>query len=319
MNLNKLQDSKTATLEEIKTIVTSILDDETKILKNDIDALLLQKEQIERSLEKKSQELQTAKCEVFDAIETELSNDEESLLKLHQIKLQSIDLYDLLSELVESALITALEKSQDGEIKESIEEVIKDITFEAIKEGSLNTVRIRKILSIILQSAIDVSEASPTKANEILSAALRGMRVGLINSIKRFKKRLAFMPIEAKHILIEDYDTIMEDLNQTDTLFSQVIQSQADENSQESKKLLLEINKNMRYDLEELVHISKETAEAMKERFSSFARTAVKKADTAMKSQTAKEARRMGKQALGVARVALGSAIKSAKDVIDKK
>jgi hypothetical protein len=75
----------------------------------------------------------------------------------------------------------------------------------------------------------------------------------------------------------------------------------------------------MRYDLEELVAISKETAEVMKKRFSVFAKVAVKRADTAMKSPTAQEAKRMGKQAWSIARVALGSAIKSAKDVIDSK
>ncbi len=313
VEINKLN------LNEVKTIVTTILDIETKTLRSDIESLLAQKEQIERGLEKKSEALQESKCNIFNALENQLEHDGGALSKLHQVKLQSIDLYDLLSEIVESAIITALEKEQDGDMKETTEEVIKEITFEAIKEGSLNTIRIRKILSIILQSAIDIAEATPTKADEILTATLHGMRSGLIRSIDRFKKRLAFMPVEAKHILIEDYDTIMEDLNQTDTLFSQVIQTQANENSLESKKLLLEINKNMRYDLEELVHISKETAEVMKERFSTFARTAVKKADTALKSDTAQEAKRMGKQAWGVAKTAVGSAIKYGKDVIDKK
>ncbi|MEA1892137.1 MAG: DUF6781 family protein [Campylobacterota bacterium] len=318
MNLDKLEDLNKPSLEEMKTVVASILDTQTKILKDEIEELLLQKEYIERSLEKKSQELQDTKCNIFNMIEAKLTDD-ETLLKLHQIKLQSIDLYDFLSELVESAIITALEKDQDGDISDTIEEVIKDITFEAIKEGSLNTLRVRKILSIILASAIGIAEATPTKATEILTATLKGMRSGLIRSIARFKKRLAFMPVEAKHILIEDYETIMEDLNQTDTLFSHVVTTQADENSDEIKKILLAINKDMRYDLEELVHISKETAQAMKARFSTFAKSAVQKADTAMKSSTAKEAKRMGKQALGVARVALGSAMKSAKDVMDTK
>ena len=75
----------------------------------------------------------------------------------------------------------------------------------------------------------------------------------------------------------------------------------------------------MRYDLKELVHISKEAAEAMKERFSNFAKNAVRKADSALKSPKANEAKRMGKEAWGVAKVALGSAIKTAKDAIDKK
>jgi len=306
-------------LYEIKNITTTILDIETKTLRSDIEKLLAQKEQIERSLEKKAEALQESKYSIFDAIETELGSEDETLFKLHQVKLQSIDLYDFLGEMVESALITALERDQDGDIKETTAEVIKEITYETIKEGSLNTIRVRKILSIILQSAIEIAEATPTRADDILSSTLKGMRSGLIRSIDRFKKRLAYMPIEAKHILIEDYDTIMEDLNQTDTLFSLVIQTQANESNPTIRKLLIDLNQRMHYDLEELVHISKETAEIMKERFSDFAKTAVKRADTALKSQTAQEAKRMGKQAWGVAKEALGSAIKSAKEVMDNK
>jgi hypothetical protein len=145
------------------------------------------------------------------------------------------------------------------------------------------------------------------------------MRAGLIQSIDRFKKRLAYMPVEAKHILIEDYDTIIEDLNQTDTLFSQVVVTQAEESSSTIRKILLDINNEMKYDLEELLHISKETAEVMREKFSSFAKIAVKKADSALNSPKAKEAKRMGIQAFSVAKEALGNAIKSAKEVIDKK
>jgi hypothetical protein len=305
-------------LSDMKTLATTIIDIETSMLKNDVEMLLAQKDAIERSLEKKSDELQNKKYEIFDTIEQELSS-ELALSKLHQVKLQTIDLYEILSEMVESAIITALEKEQDGEIKESLTEVIKEITFESIKEGSLNTIRIRKILSTILISAIEVAEATPTKAENILNATLKGMRSGLIRSIDRFKQRLVYMPVEAKHILIEDYDTIIEDLNQTDKLFSQVIVTQASESSTQTSKLLLEINNEMHYDLEELVHISKEAAEAMRERFSAFARVAVKKADSAMKSPKAQEAKRMGKEAWGVAKVALESAIKTAKDVIDKK
>jgi hypothetical protein len=57
----------------------------------------------------------------------------------------------------------------------------------------------------------------------------------------------------------------------------------------------------------------------MKGRFSSLAKTAVKKADSALQSDTAKEAKRIGVQAWGVAKSALGTAIKSAKGAMDKK
>ena len=311
--INKLE------LAEIKAIATTILDLETKNLKSDVELLLAKKEEIERSLEKKQNELQESKYAVFNALEEKFNTDKSALSKLHQVKLQSIDLYDILSEMVESAIITALERDQDGDISETTIEVVKDITYEAIKEGSLNTIRVRKILSTILITAIDIAEATPNRAGEILSSTLKGMRSGLIHSIDRFKRRLAYMPLEAKHILIEDYDTIIEDLNQTDTLFSQVVATQASQSSKSTQKILDDINKDMSYDLEELVHISKETAEVMKEKFSSFAKIAVKKADNALKSPKAVEAKRMGKEAWGIAKVALGSAIKTAKDAIDKK
>ncbi len=321
--LSAIEESKidfdSLTLEEVRQVATSIIDLETLTLQDDVQALLAEKEAIERELEKKSEALQNTKYTIFNLLEDEVLKSDNALAKLHQVKLQSIDLYDILSEMVESAIITALEKDTHGDITESNTEVIKEISYESIKEGSLNTIRVRKILSTILVTAIDMAEATPTRADQILSSTLHGMRSGLIKSIDRFKKRLEFMPLEAKHILIEDYDTIIEDLNQTDTLFSQVVTTQAQKSSKEIKNILTKLNHEMAYDLEELILISKETADIMKSRFSVFAKNAMRQADIAMHSSTAQEAKRMGMQAFGVARVALSSAIKSAKDAIDKK
>jgi len=322
MSLKELQniEFEKLNLHEMKNVTTEIIESRTKKLSDELQELLLQKELIEKSLEKKSAELQETKYAIFNDIESLIDKgDAQTLSKLHQIKLQSIDLFDLLGETVEGAIITALEKSKDSEAKELIQEVIKELTYHTIKEGTLNTIRVRKILSTILHSSIDIAEATPNTSEDILEATLRGMRAGLLESIDRFKKRLAYMPLEAKHILIEDYDTIMEDLNQTDTLFLQVVQTQANESDPTIRKILLDINKKMHYDLEELIHISKETAKVMKDRFSALAKTAVKKADTALKSETAKEAKRMGIQAWGVAKTALNSAIKSAKNAIEPK
>lgn len=304
----------------LKAVTSAVVEEETRSLEAEMEDLLAQKETIERNLEKQSEKLQETKYEIFNILEEKLKTDEKALTALHQVKLQTIDLYDILSEMVESAIITALEKDQEsGELHDSIKEVIKEITYESIKEGSLNTIRVRKILSTILAAAIDIADATPTKADDILRPTLRGMRSGLVKSIDRFKQRLAFMPVEAKHILIEDYDTIVEDLNQTDRLFSQIIITQASHTSQILRKVLIDIQKDMRYDLEELVFLSKETADIIKDKFSTFAKTAVKKADSALQSPKAKEAKRMGVQAWEVARDALGTAIKSAKEAMDKK
>lgn len=307
-------------LNEMKSLASTVLDIETTKTHNEMEALLAKKEKLQIEIDKKFEALQNIKYGVFNAIETHIQDDDSlTLSKLHQVKLQSVDIFDLLGEMVESAIITALEKAKDSEAGEQIKEVIKDLTYEAIKEGSLNTIRIRKILSTILISSIELSEATPNQASTILEATLKGMRAGLTHAIDRFKQRIMYTPIEAKHILIEDYDTIMEDLNQSDTLFLQIVQIQANESSESTRKLLIELNQSMHYDLEELVHISKETAEAMKERFSSFAKIAVKRTEKALKSPKAKEAKEMGIQAWGVAKVALSNAIKSGKEFIDKR
>ena len=304
-------DISSMNLNEIKSLSSTILDIETQKLREELDKLLLQKEQLEIALEKKSSELQKKKYSVFNALETLVEDkDAQTLSKIHQAKLQSIDLFDLLSDTVESAILTALEKSKDNEAAQTIEELTKELTYETIKEGTLNTIRVRKILSTILRSAIDIAEATPNISEMILESTLKGMRSGLLSSIDRFKQRLAYIPLEAKHILIEDYDTIMEDLNQTDTLFLQVVQTQANESDANTRKILIEINKKMHHDLEELVHMSKETALVVKSKVSEFAKTAVKKADIALKSETAQEAKRMGTQAWGVAKSALSSLIK---------
>ncbi len=306
------------TIHEMQTLSSVVLDIETKNLYNEVESLIAQKEQLERKLDKKYHELQDSKYTIFDTLESQFSSDDnEALTKLHNVKLQTIDLYDLLGEIVESAIITALEK--DSDIDETIDEVIRHITFEAIKEGSLDTLRIRKILSTILQSIIEIAEASPVKAEEILTPTLKGMRSGLMSAITRFRQRLEFIPIEAKHILIEDYDTILEDLNQTDSLFAQVIQTQAEESSPMIQETLMKIKKDMRYDLDELLRVSKETADVMKGRFSSLASKTIKKADKALQSPKAIEAKRMGKQALGIAKTAIDTALKSAKGAIEKK
>lgn len=313
-------DPNSLSTAEIKTIVSTILELETKSLHDELELLVAQKEKIEREIERKSHQLQETKYKLFDAMEAVLdASDEEALSKLHQVKLQAIDLFDILEETVESTIIAALEKEADIDFDEMLKEAIKELSFEAIKEGSLNTVRIRKILSSILQSAINIAEADPVKAKEILAPTIKGLRGGLYLSIERFKQRLAYMPVEAKHILIEDYDTIIEDLNASDVLFMQVIQTKAEESSEPVKEALTQIQKEIKFDIEELLRLSKETVGVMRERFSEAAKSALKKGSNMLRSDTAKEAKRMGVQIVGVAKTALGSAIKTAKDVMEKK
>jgi len=304
-------DPNELTQSQMQTIATTIVELETKALHDEVEDLVAQKERIEREIERKTQALQETKYKVFDAMEMILDkSDEKALAALHQVKLQSIDLFDILAQTVESTIILALEKEADIDFEETLKEAIKELSYETIKEGSLNTLRVRKILATILQIAIDIAEAQPTKAKEILTPTIKGLRGGLYMAIDRFKQKLAFMPNEAKYILIEDYDTIVEDLNQSDKLFSGVILTKADESSDAIAKVLQEIQKELQFDLEELLHLSKETAEIMKSKFSSLAKTAIKKGSQVLNSKRLHDAKQVGSQVLGIAKNTLQKALK---------
>jgi hypothetical protein len=303
--------------QELKVLAESVLELETKSLHDQVQDLLAQKEQIERQLERKSLELQNAKYTVFNAIEEKLGTDVPSLQRdLHQIKLQSIDLFDMLEEMVESAILTTLEKGHD--VEETIKVITKDITHETLNEGTMSTIRIRKIIHTILQSAISISEATPNWAEEILRGTLRGIRAGLVKSIHEFKQQLQYMPDEIKADVLRDY-TDLDELKQTNLVFTQTVQSLSKTTDKSTEKLLMKVSKDIHLDMDELIIISKETVDVLKDRFSSVTKEAMERGSRALQSEKAQEAKRMGIQAWGAAKTALDSAIRTAKDKMEKK
>ena len=312
-------DLKDFTTRELHIITSTLLNKETKMLHDEVEDLMAQQEHLQRHVDKTTHALQHLKYDIFNDIEDVLSDvPQDTLAKLHQIKFQSLDLLDMLSEMVESALITSLEKN-DSDIEETIQEIIKDITYETINEGPINSIRIRKILSTILQTTVNIAEATPNQAQELLSSTLKGMKTGVIKSITKFKQDLLNTPDEVKSIIIDDYDQTINELNHIDVLFTQVIADISESNTKETKELLDKIQISLKYDLQELIFVSKETVGVMKQKFNDLKREALQRSSKVLKLQKAQEASRMGKQAWVVAKTKLGSAIKSAKSAIDKK
>jgi hypothetical protein len=305
------------TMHELKAVTATVLDSESAALHDEVEELLAQKERIERQLDRKSDELHQKKCQVFAAIEQAIADDEAIRSQLHQIKLQTIDLFDILGEMVETAIITTLEKGHD--IEETIEEIIKEFTYETLNEGPLNSIRMRQIMTTILQRAVDVSEATPNHAEAILRSTLRGIRNGLIRAIDRFKQQLLYMPDEAKALLVGDYAVLHDELQQADALFSQVVLTVSEQGNPNTKKALEKVSSEIHFDMEELVHISKETVEVMRDQLSSLAKVAIVRGSKVLNSDMAKEAKRMGIQAWGSAKMAIDTAIKSARERMDKR
>lgn len=305
---------------ELKALSSSVISQATKGLTQDLEELLLQKERIERQLDKKTHELQSKKHLLFATIEgliLEKGATAQSVSRLHSLEMQSMDLLNLLEEMVESAIITTLEKGSN--IEETIEELAKEITLQTLNEGILSAARIRHIISTILKTAIEVAEATPNSAGVILEGTIKGMRTGLIRALDRFKQKFIFTPDEAKAVLIDDPQTLYNELHHTDMLFIQTIESLSMQSSKEIKAELENILTDIRYDMEELKLISKETLEILGDKLSIFAKEAMQRSSHILQSKKAQEAKQMGVHAWSVARSVIDGAIKGAKDAIDKK
>ena len=305
---------------QLSALTSCVITQSTKSLSSELEELLLQKERIERQIDKKTHELQSKKHHLFSVIEVlivEQGASDDTLAKLHSLELQSMDLLNLLEEMVESAIITTLEKGTN--IEETLEELAKEIILHTLDEGILSATRIRHIISSILSIAIDVAEATPNSASVILEGTIKGMRRGLIRALDRFKQKFLFTPDEAKLLLIDDPQSLYNELHHTDALFLQTIEALAVQSSPTIKAELENILADIRYDMEELTLISKETLEIVGDKLSVFAKDAMTKSTKMLNSDKAQEAKKLGVHAWGVARNVLDGAIKGAKDAIDEK
>ena len=304
-------------LQELREFTTALLKETTLSFHNELEDLISQKEQIERQIARKSDELQQLKYRFFDILEKLFAENETMLEKFHQIKIQSVDLLDILEEIVESAIITTLEKGSD--IEETLHEIIKEITYETLNANVLNAVRIRRILASILQSSLNIAEATPNQADTILRGALLGIRSALYKSIEKFHQYLLYVPEEVKALYRAEYKTIEEELDNIDTLFIQVIHSLKNRNSPVMITQLEAISDDIRFDTEEIKHLSKETVELLRNRLSKLTRNVSEKSAKLLNSKSAQDAKAMGVRAWSVAKSAMNGAIKGAKEAMEKK
>lgn len=302
--------------QELRIFTGAMIEEEGHALYGELEELMAQKERIERQIARKSEELQHLKYNLYNALEKHLSGNDETLEKLHQVKLQSIDLLEILEEITESAIITTLEKGIDTE--ETLEEIIKEITFTALNANILNATRIRRILASILQNALNIAEATPNQADIILRGTLHGIHNALLRSIEKFHQYLLYVPEEVKALYRDEYKTIEVELDNVDTLYTQIIHGLHAHNDPILIGKLEGINHDLSSGSDELKHLSKETVELLRTRLAKIKKGVTERGNKLLKSKSAQEAKAMGTRAWSVAKSTMQGAIKGAKDAMEK-
>lgn len=304
-------------LQELKTFTGAMIQEEGQALYGELEDLIAQKERIERQIARKSEELQHLKYHLFNAIEKLSTGNDALLARLHQVKVQSLDLLEILEEITESAIITTLERGSD--IEETLSEIIREITFESLNANVLNAVRIRRIFASILQSALGIAEATPNRADAILRGTLRGIHAALIKSIEKFHQYLLYVPEEVKALYRDEYRSIETELDQVDTLFAQIFHGLKNRHDAVMIAKLEFLSDEIGIGSGELTRLSRETVELLRERLSRLKRGVSEQGTKILQSRSAQEAKAMGVRAWSVAKSAMEGAIKGAKEAMEKE
>ena len=204
-------------------------------------------------------------------------------------------------------------------LQETLHEIIKELTFQTLNVNVLNAVRIRRIFSSILQSALNIAEATPNQAEAILRGTMLGIRSALHKSIEKFRQYLLYVPEEVKVLYRDEYRIIEEELKHINTLFVQIVHGLAKHNSPVIIAKLASIGEEIKLDSDELAILSQETAKLLQSKLSKLKSEVSARGVKLLNSPSAQEAKAMGIRAWSVAKSAMDGAIKGAKEAMEKR
>lgn len=307
--------------ELLKELTQKVLDHSTVQKSQELQTLLVEREKIEHEIRNKTQQLQELRKESFETIEKALIEKFDTVNAAHlkyltQLKIESIDILDVLSEITESAFISALEGGEH--IEATINEIARDLTRKTLKDGYLTLERAKKVVSTIVTTAMEIAEAAPNSSQEILRGTLYGTKRGLAQSIRTFKERFDYIPDELQPMQIQNLQQTLKDLQHTDKLFLQIVQEHHHLGSPLIQKELAQLVERMRFDMSDLVNASKDAWSVISKQLATAKKEALQRSQSMLHSKTAIEAKRMGVNIWDVAKSALGAAYSSAKESINK-
>ena len=303
---------------------------------------LYEKEQLEKSIAKQKDSIKNTILGTFNIFEAHIEKMDkavakESLKALHNTKLRGVEMLGILKETVSEALLTTLEKAKD--IEDTVFEITKNITYQSIKEGDFSKKRILEIANTILNATIEIADEEKANAKALLNGAVHGIKEGMAKAIDKFKNDLKFAPEE---LATEDLSTIKKDLVDIDDAFVELVKNSKktsvglsieviedilnndiDNSLAKVKRVAIEARETLSKKIDDL-HISEnEFIKKAEKKIVELEKIASQKLDLLKQDErtqnATKEAKRLGNHAWELAKGAVESAIKSARDVINKQ
>ncbi len=231
---------------------------------------LYEKEQLEKSIMEQKRVIRTTILDTFSTIEAHIENMEETTAKealraLSDAKLKGVEMLGILKETTSEALLTTLEKGVD--IEDTVFEITKNITYQAINEGDFTKQRFLDISSSIIEVAIEIADEDQGFAKNILNGAIHGTKEGMAKAIDKFKNDLKFAPEEVEDIIEKDLGTVKKELLKIEESFIAMLENTAKISNGVSATIIKDIlSTEFNTSLAKIRRVANEAREAISEK-----------------------------------------------------
>lgn len=255
------------TVKTLSCVIDGIIKAATYEKEEFLYKTIYEKDQLEKSIITQKKEIRESIQATFDTIETHIQKFDEATLKetshaLNDAKLRGIEMLGILKETTSEALLTTLEKAHD--IEDTVFEITKNITYQAINEGEFTKQRFLDISSSIIEAAIEIADEDQTFAKNLLSGAIHGTKEGMAKAIDKYKNDLKFAPEE---IIENDLKNAKKELIKVDEAYVRMIEETAAHSSGASIKIIDEILSNkINSSFAKVKRVANEASEAISEK-----------------------------------------------------
>jgi len=347
-----LQSEEQNSVKNIDAVISGLIKASSHDKEEFLYKTIYEKEQLENSISEQKYSIRNNISGTFNILEAHIEKMEgpiatESIQALRDAKLRGVEMLGILKETTSEALLTTLEKAKD--IEDTVFEITKNITYQAINEGDFTKNRFIDISNSVIEVAIEIADEDQGNAKCLLNGAIHGTKEGMAKAIDKFKNDLKFAPEEIDEVINQDLPSIRKELISVEEDFISMLETAKNSSNGISKKLMADIlESEFNSSLAKIKRVRAETRETINEKIeelkksstyknNDFLKKAEKKIEEIEKvasqkvesiknfefenekaQKAANEAKRLGNHAWELAKGAVEGALKGAKDAINK-
>ena len=343
-----LQSEEQNSVENIDAVISGLIKATSYEKEEFLYKSIYEKEQLENSINEQKNSIKNIIAGTFNILESHIQNmdsnvAEESLKALKDAKLRGVEMLGILKETTSEALLTTLEKAT--EIEDTVFEITKNITYQAINEGEFSKSRFIDISNSVIEVAIEIADEDQGNAKDLLNGAIHGTKEGMAKAIDKFKNDLKFAPEEIEEVLNQDLPSLRKELISVEEDFITMLEYAKNSSNGISKKIIVNIlEEEFNNSLAKIKRVTAETRETINEKIDElkksstyldnefmkkaekkigeFEKAASEKVESIKKNEKAQkaanEAKKLGNHAWELAKGAVEGALKGAKDAINK-